>query len=111
MKKAKKKTVIKNLTKVCCINNCKSKNGAENVSYFPVPRDDGLFNTWAQAVSYTGTILNKQSFLCEKHFYHEQIKKKKTFILKDKEGNILLRVRNQRKSLQKSIKIKKSANL
>lgn len=79
--------------KKCCIKRCKTgKNPDEKITLFPAPLEDEMFKKWAQTCRVSGTLLTKASFVCEKHFLPEQIKK--NFVLKDKAGNVVFKVNN-----------------
>ena len=57
---------------------------------FSAPKDDELFKKWEEALKKCGSVLRKTSFVCEKHFYEQDIRKET--VLKDVSGNVLFRV-------------------
>lgn len=79
------------MVKYCCITDCASgRIKDEKVSIFRVPTDPDIYMQWKEALENSGNRLTPKSYVCEKHFREEDVKKEK--VLKDDTGSIYYRV-------------------
>ena len=79
--------------KRCCVKSCISNKVENGASMFKVPiKNTEMFIKWSFVFACEKLVLDKKSYICEKHFRSSDIidEIKKT----DKEGNIIFQVVN-----------------
>lgn len=61
----------------CCVKNCNSgsRENPVKLSMFKPPCNQELWNSWEAVLKVFKTTLKKSSYVCEKHFLPEEIKR------------------------------------
>ncbi|XP_076299767.1 uncharacterized protein LOC143218463 [Lasioglossum baleicum] len=74
----------------CSISNCRSEfyENGKRVSLFKSPSNIELYKKWEEVIQSSGNTFTKNTYVCEKHFRKENVKKE--LIVKDKSGNVVL---------------------
>lgn len=78
------------MVKVCCMSKCFSVR-SDQYELFEAPADEEQYKKWEEAIRKTGNFFSKKSYICERHFERNALRKE--VVVTNISGEILFHVR------------------